>query len=440
VPAARHQDDLTAIAVEAYVYLYPLVTMELTRRQLTSGEDPSAARGPMGRFNHARAFPDARFRSVVRPNFDTLYSTAWLDVGAEPLLISAPDSGGRYYLLPIMDMWTDVFAAPGTRTTGGSAIDVALTVPSWRGELPEKMLRIDAPTPVVWIIGRTKTDGPADYPAVHHFQDALAVTPLSSWGSGAPLVEAHTDPDLEENAETLSAVDGLSADEFFSLAAALMERHPPHLSDWSMVALLGRIGLTPGRPFDPEPGVRRTLGEVPAAAQALLASRMPRLANVVNGWQMNLDTMGAYGNSYVKRAIVTKVGLGAVPAEDSVYPLLVADADGAALDGGARYGIHFAADALPPVDAFWSVTMYDGRGFPVANELDRHALGDRDPLDYNADGSLDIWIGHDNPGPARVANWLPCPEGRLGVTMRLYAPRAPVLDGTWSPPPVRRIP
>jgi len=180
VPAARHQDDLTAIAVEAYVYLYPLVTMELTRRQLTSGEDPSAARGPMGRFNHARAFPDARFRSVVRPNFDTLYSTAWLDVGAEPLLISAPDSGGRYYLLPIMDMWTDVFAAPGTRTTGGSAIDVALTVPSWRGELPKKMLRIDAPTPVVWIIGRTKTDGPADYPAVHHFQDALAVTPLSS--------------------------------------------------------------------------------------------------------------------------------------------------------------------------------------------------------------------------------------------------------------------
>jgi hypothetical protein len=154
---------------------------------------------------------------------------------------------------------------------------------------------------------------------------------------------------------------------------------------------------------------------------------------------MNLDTMGVYGNFYAKRAIVAMVGLGANSPEDAVYPSLQTDGDGHPLTGQARYLLHFDHDQLPPVDAFWSVTMYDAKGFHVDNALGRFAIGDRDDLVYQPDGSLDLYLQHESPGPEREPNWLPAPEGRLGVTMRLYAPRRSVLTGRWSPPPVRRV-
>ena len=170
-----------------------------------------------------------------------------------------------------------------------------------------------------------------------------------------------------------------------------------------------------------------------------LQQAIPGLAKVVNGWQMNIDTIGVYGNFYVKRAVVAMVGLGAKSAEDAVYPLLLADADGNSLTGNNDYVLHFDRDTLPTVKAFWPVTMYDDQGFQTANSLNRFAIGDRDPLQYNADGSLDLYIQHTSPGPDKEANWLPAPDGPLGVTMRLYSPKTPLLNGTWAPPPVRRV-
>jgi hypothetical protein len=159
---------------------------------------------------------------------------------------------------------------------------------------------------------------------------------------------------------------------------------------------------------------------------------------VVNGWQLNIDSMGVYGNFYLKRAVVAMVGLGANSAEDAVYPVLMADAEGYPLTGDNDYVLHFGPGELPPVHAFWSVTMYDAEGFPVPNTLNRFAIGDRDQLRFNPDGSLDLYLQHQSPGPGREANWLPAPGGPLSVTMRLYAPQAPVLKGTWVPPAVRR--
>jgi hypothetical protein len=159
----------------------------------------------------------------------------------------------------------------------------------------------------------------------------------------------------------------------------------------------------------------------------------------VNGWTVLTENIGVYGNAYFKRAVVTLIGLGANPPEDAVYPLLNVDADGNPINGENDYVIHFDADELPPAYAFWSVTMYDAEGFQVANELDRFAIGDRDALTYDADGSLTLYVQHDNPGLERESNWIPAPKGPLGVTMRLYAPRAEVLDGRWSPPPVRKV-
>jgi hypothetical protein len=177
---------------------------------------------------------------------------------------------------------------------------------------------------------------------------------------------------------------------------------------------------------------------VPQQAQALMKAKLPTLARVVNGWQMNTDTMGVYGNYYLKRAIVAMAGLGANPAEDAVYPLAFADADGQPLNGDNDYVMHFEKEDLPPVDAFWSVTMYDAEGFQVANEINRFAIGDRDDLNYESDGSLDLYLQHQAPEEGRTSNWLPAPRGPLGVTMRLYSPQPEALDGRWTPPPIRR--
>lgn len=438
-----HASDDATIAAEAYVYLYPLVLMELTRRQMTN--IPAGTRpgfGPMGTFVHVRQFPPADFKAVVRPNFDTLYSIAWLDVSAEPAIVSMPDTDGRYYLLPVLDMWTDVFAVPGSRTSGTGAGEFALVPRGWSGDLPAGVEAIEAPTPHVWIIGRTQTNGPKDYAAVHAVQDGYRVVPLSGYGSTPPEPTAPQDPSVDMATPPDEQVLHMPARDFFTLAARLLAFHGAHATDWSVLARARRVGLHAGEEFDYDaqsPEVRAALDAAPQAAAAHMRESVPLLARVVNGWQMNTDTMGVYGNHYVKRAAVAHLGLGANPAEDAVYPLNLADADGAPLDGDNDYVLHFAADELPPVGAFWSVTMYDADGFQSANELDRFAIGDRDDLVYNADGSLDILIQHEDPGAERVANWLPAPRGRLGVTMRLYEPAPHVLIGGWNPPPIRRV-
>jgi hypothetical protein len=430
------------IGVEAYIYFYPLVTMDVTREQIN--HTPGApANSLVNRFVHIRTFPPADFRAVVRSNFDTLYSSAWLDLTKEPMIVSAPDTGGRYYLLPMLDMWTDVFAVPGKRTTGTAAAHFAVVPRGWAGDLPAGVRRIEAPTPYVWIIGRTQTNGPQDYAAVNKVQDGYTITPLSQWSHGPAPAQPPLALPLHITAPApLELVNTMPPLTYFKRAVELMKVNPPHLTDWSMIARLERIGVEVGRSYEPEkldPAVQDALKKAPADGLKFMHDKIPTLARVVNGWQMNTDTVGVYGNYYLKRAVIALVGLGVNPPEDAVYPLIVADADGKPPTGDHNYILHFSKAELPPVDAFWSVTMYDAEGFPVANAINRFALGDRDALKYNADGSLDLYIQHDDPGGDRTASWLPSPSaGTLGLTMRLYAPKAAVLNGSWAAPPLRR--
>jgi hypothetical protein len=381
-------------------------------------------------------------KAVVRPNFDTLYSSGWVDLTKEPVIVSVPDTGGRYYLLPMLDMWTDVFASPGWRTTGTEAHSWALVPPGWTGTLPDGVDRIDAPTAYVWIIGRTKTDGPADYDAVHKIQAGFRLTPLSRWGKPAEPVSGSVDASVDMKTPPKVQVDTMPADKYFAYAAEVMKVQRPHLTDQPIVALMRRIGIEPGKSFDAaklDPVVRQALATAPEDGQQLMAWKVKSLARVVNYWSMNTDTMGVYGDYYLKRAIVAQLGLGANVPEDAIYPLNLGDETGKPLDGASKYVLHFDKGATPPVGAFWSVTLYDPDGFQVANPLNRFAVSSWMPFHTNPDGSLDLWFQNENPGPAKEANWLPAPKGPFTLTMRLYAPKDEALTGQWNPPPVSRV-
>jgi hypothetical protein len=437
------EQEAGAIAVDAYLYFYPLLSMDVTRRQFTNvAAGKEIGKGPTNMFVNVAEYPPADFKGVVRSNFDTLYSSAWIDLSKEPMVVSVPDTGGRYYLMPMLDMWTDVFASPGWRTTGTQAGNYLLTPPGWTGNVPAEMSRISAPTPFVWIIGRTKTDGPPDYEAVHRIQSGYKLTPLSNWGKPPVAVEAKIDPTVDMKTPPKIQVDSMTADRYFAYAAELLKVNTPHATDQPIIAQLQRIGIEPGKSFDIEkvaPAVRNALRNAPEEAQKLMTWKLSTLARVANGWSMNTDTMGVYGNYYLKRAVVAQVGLGANLPEDAIYPLNLADDTGKPLDGANKYTVHFAKGATPPARAFWSITLYDQAGFQVANVLNRFAVSSWMPFKYNADGSLDLYFQNESPGKDKEANWLPAPKGPFNLVMRLYSPASEALTGKWNPPPVSQV-
>ncbi|MFF1571357.1 DUF1254 domain-containing protein [Leifsonia sp. NPDC058292] len=439
------QFDLKQLAVDAYLFAYPLVMMDYTKRQMTNVPDAHTTllRAPLNQFAHARDYPVADSKDVVRFNFDTLYSFAWLDVRAEPVVLSVPDGRGRYYLTPMLDMWTDIFAVPGTRTTQGEARDFLVTGPGWSGEVPDGLDVIAAPTPFVWVMGRTQANGVADFDNVHRVQDEYGIVPLSAWGSDyTPPTEVTTDPSVDDVTPPLEQVNALSGVDFFTLAAELLSANPPHPNDYPILHRMRALGIRPGQPF-----VAASLGSEEAAAidaapRAALAdlARMMATASagiVRNGWNWAQE-FGTYGTSYRLRALVAMAGLGANLPEDAIYPNAFVDADGEAFDGSHNYVLHFEADGMPGAHAFWSLTMYDADGFQVPNPLDRFVLRDRDPLTVNPDGSLDIYIQHMSPGADKESNWLPAPQGAFSPMLRLYSPTAATLAGGFVPPAIRK--
>jgi hypothetical protein len=446
------EEEANAIAVDAYVYLYPLVSMDITRKQSTNVASASEKPGfaPPNTISNWPEFPSGDMKLVVRPNFDTLYSSAFLDLSKEPVVVSVPDTDGRYYLLPMLDMWTDVFASPGWRTTGTQAGHFLVAQANWRPDLrdrfdefklPEGTARIDAPTPYVLVIGRTKTDGPPDYPAVHKIQAGYKITPLSQWGDNGVPAAGKVDPAIDMKTPPKVQVDTMPADQYFTYAAELLKVNPPHITDEPILARMKRLGIEAGKSLDVkalDPVARKALEAAPQTAQELMRWKVSSLAPVANGWLMNTNTMGVYGNYYLKRAIIAQQGLGANLVEDAIYPLNIADSEGRPLDGANKYLIRFTPADLPPASAFWSITLYDSEGFQVPNALNRFAVSSWMPFKYNADGSLELYFQNESPGKDKEANWLPAPKGPFNLTMRLYAPKADALNGKWVPPAVTK--
>ncbi|MDC3985340.1 DUF1254 domain-containing protein [Polyangium jinanense] len=435
-------DQVFALGKEVYVYGYPLVTMEMTRRVMTNVAEPMQTRAPMGRFANVRRYPDASFQDVTAPNADTLYSVAWLDLSKEPYILSVPEMGNRYYLFPMLDAWTNVFASPGKRTVGGKAHDYAITGPGWHGELPAGVTEIEAPTNIVWIIGRTYSTGTEkDFAAVNALQNQYKLVPLSAWGTEYIPPRGRVDPSIDMTTAVRDQVNALEAQSFLKILADAMAKNPPAAADAPMVENLAKLGIVPGRVFDPQrftPAELEALSRVPDAALRDILAHAPNAGLQVNGWTFSLRT-GTYGTDYLQRAYVTYVGLGANLPQDAVYPLTNVDAEGRPLSGDHAHVLHFPSGELPQANGFWSLTMYNERFFFYDNPLNRYTLSPRNALQYNDDGSLDLYIQHESPGEGKESNWLPAPSGRFSLMLRLYWPMQSVLDQAWVPPGVRRV-
>ena len=422
---------ISSIAEEAYAYFYPLVIMEKTR------QTHMAVGSEMGKLFHQRKRSTHKERTVARPNADTLFSSVWLDLSNGPVVLKTPESLGRYYMYQVLDAWSDTICVVGSRTVGQGPSAVAFVPAGWDGPLPADAFVITAPTRTLWIIGRVYVAGDDDLSAALDFQNNVELIRLQDTnGSG----EKEQIPPV--TMPPVAQVKALSPEEFFTLGADLMARETPHGTDGSQLLRLSQLGFVPGYPFEFE----RQSKEVQEALRNAPEKVMPRLKrpkndpfSMVNGWQINRSQIGVWANSYLLRGAVALIGLAANPVEDALYPSLINDADGNRFDGSLSYKLHFEPSTIPPADAFWSVTAYDGDGFLIENELNRHCIGSSNQLEYNKDGSLDIYLGPTLPSESPLSNWLPTCAGASHPALRLYDPRPEAYDGTWEPPAAQRI-
>jgi hypothetical protein len=438
--------EATAIATDAYIYGYPLITMEYTRRVLTNVAEAGAGslNAPMGQLARSRSYPTAAFRGVTAPNADTLYTNGWIDVSKEPYVLSLPDAHDRYYLFPMLDAWTTVFQVPGKRTTGTGPQTYAITGPGWTGSLPTGVTEYKSPTSLVWILGRIYCTGtPKDYKAVHEMQDKITLVPLSSYGKPYTPPAGTVDPSIDMKTAVRDQVNALDVAAYFNLMAQLMKDNPPAAEDAPMIARMAKMRLAPGQPFDLSklpPDAQNALKAVPKAAFGKIMGYFKEAGKVENGWAFFTKT-GIYDTDYLDRAFITAIGLGANRPQDAVYPTSEVDADGKPYSGGDKYIMHFDKGKLPPANGFWSLTMYNAEYFFVDNPLNRYTLSARNKLKHNADGSVDLYVQNDNPGKDKESNWLPAPADKFVLMLRLYWPKEnppSLIDGTWTIPGVKQ--
>lgn len=427
------------LATDAYIFGYPLVTMEMTRRVITNAADAVGTRAPMGHIIKLRSYPDASFRDVTAPNADTLYTTAFFDVGNEPWVLSVPDMKGRYFLLPMLDGWTTVFQVPGKRTTGTGPQTYAITGPGWKGTLPEGVKEYKSSTNIVWLLGRIYCTGtPEDYAAVHKLQDEFKLVPLSAYGKPYTPPPGKVDPSIDMKTAVRDQVNRMDAVSYFKLLCELMKSNPPAAADAPELARFAHLGIVPGQDFDESKFKVDLAKRVPEVAfdRIMLQFKINGAVKHENGWAFTKKT-GIYGTDYLMRALVTAIGLGANRPQDAVYPTSQRDAVGRKYSGANKYVMRFPKGHLPPADGFWSLTMYDDKYFFVNNPLNRYSISARQNLKSNPDGSTDLYIQHESPGKESESNWLPAPAGDFILMLRMYWPSETdpsIINGTWTIP------
>jgi len=417
------------IGIKAYIYAYPMVLLDTTRQQRNL---------PDNTFNHLRTFADPNERLVIRPNLDTLYSSAYLNLSQGPITLTLPDMGDRYYMIQLMDYWTDTFANMGTRVTGNTAQKFTIVGPDWKGEIPSSSVRIiKSPTNRVWLLGRLYSNGTTeDLAIVNALQDKMLLS-----GPGVPETQSVSESAAGATGSGLTPpqiVAQMDAATFFKTFTRLLKKNGPHQEDWPMRPLLKKIGIYPGATFRFHHLSAETQAALTSAtADALkiistnMAAKIP--GTVMNTWRADTLFAGNYGTAYAYRAYIAMYGLGANLPDDAVYPKPTI-----ALSGANNYTIHFESGQLPPAKAFWSITLYDSEGYLLANPINRCAIRSSDSLTYNTDGSMDLYIQNASPGTDKEANWLPAPTGSFSLALRIYWPGTDLLYGssTWKMPAI----
>jgi hypothetical protein len=437
------------IATDAYVYGYSLITTDVTRVQMTNVDQVGEAlTGPVNQFVNVPRYPPADYRGVSAPNADTLYSVAWLDL-TEPQVFSHPDMGKRFHLFPMVDMWMTIFASPGTRTGDSQAANYLITGPGWKGEVPAGMKHIPVATRFMVILGRTYADGTEkDYEAVNALQAQYKITPLSAWGKPftpkAPPVDPNPGFSMTDKPQEVILAMGTKG--YFDLMAKLMcKSAPAYAADAPALARFATIGIEPCKPFaldTLDPAVQDALKDLPQTALQKIGANQTSMGKSVNGWLITKG-LGVYGTDYTKRAVVAAFGWPANLQDDAVYPYTEVDSTGAKLTGDNKYTVTFAKGQTPPVNGFWSITMYmiDQGWWFVPNPLNKFTVSPRDNLKPNPDGSITLYFQTESPGKDKEANWLPAPKGAFIPMLRMYWPseKSPsILDGTWTPPRIEK--
>lgn len=443
-PPAPEQDEIrllraNRLATNAYIYGLPAVLMDVTRQGFVD------AGVPMNVMVHLEEIPTAGFTAVVRPNTDTLYSSAWLDLEHEPVVLEVPAiaPSERFYMFALLDIWTNAFASPGSRTNLGAEKKYMIVGPDYAGGDVAGLETITAPTNVVWIIGRTEVRGQEDVPNVIAIQQDYKLSTLSQFQSGDyPEIDLPDYSALSGDVGPAEFVEQMSPEDYYSRLIQIMRDNAPPEQDSDMLDDLAELGVNHEFQFDFQSlsDNRKSALESSSDYARTVLDMALSLNNRNGSWGPPASIpLGDYGTSYTIRAAVAEIGLGANLNVDARYVNTSVDSSGEELEGSNSYTIHFDADEIPPVNAFWSMTLYGSDGYLVDNPSNKYTVGSNTDLYYNADGSLDIFV-QPTP-PMTVANWLPTPTtGAFELTMRMYWPEEPVLTGEWEAPPVTRVP
>ncbi len=435
------------LGVQAYVYGYPLLDTNRVFLTSTSVNVPNGkGGGPVNVFSDFRRLTDPSDKTVVAPNHDTLYSMSWLDLTRQPVVLHMPVVKHRFVVFELVDPYTTNFALIGS--VGFGPGDYAIVPPGWHGKLPRGVQRVNSPYTRVWVIGRTYIANAADTPNVVRIQNRYAITPLDKFGTNyKPKRPKHID--LKVNDYTVpGTTSGENPLAFFDALGDQLKQFPPPAADATLLRQLRTVGIGPGLHPSSDSSLSadtlRGLHDAVAAGANQVTGDLQKLflsiAPKHNGWLV--ARTGTYGTDYSGRAVTDRIGLGAPLSKMAIYPFTITDSQLHPLSGANRYVAHFPASDLPfPVKSFWSMTMYDANGFFVPNSAHVYLLNNRSKLNYNRDGSLDLYIQPNAPTNAQQrANWLPSPAGKaFRLIMRLYKPvNVPgIISGSsWQPPVV----
>jgi hypothetical protein len=429
------------LGMETYVYGFPLVMMDLTRQVMTATPTVGELSAPINQFQKLRAPVPWDFKNVVRINTNSLWETAFLDLKQEPLVVTVPDTGKIPVATCWLNMWTDTIGTAGSRTPEVNAGNYLIAGPDWSGSVPADIRKVyNCQTRFSWMLVELSAASPADYPAIHVIQDKFKITPLSQWGKPyTPPATVPVGPTVDLTATPYDQLRLMTGEMFFKKLAQLMKETPPYAPDKDMLEKLKRIGVEPGKDFDPnklDPGIRKGIDEAPARVWMKFFTG-PYGMKAANGW-LNMVNIARFGTDYQTRAYVAYMGLGAGIVDDIVYPTAFVDANGEALDGSYNYTMHFDKSELPATkNRVWSISSYR-ENFYEKNPINRYGLLPA-MVKYNPDGSLDVFLQAKSPGADKESNWLPIPRsGLVNVTIRVYDPKDEAKSTEYKIPPLKR--